>query len=72
MHHVCRPQQAVTSWGFTDGSYKVQGASMFGNNDKYPVGTNYGTRGTGNIAKLIYDGESDWLGAPTRVAIDST
>lgn len=36
---------------------------MFGNNDKYPVGTTYGTRGTGNIAKLIYDGEwsSNWL-----------
>jgi hypothetical protein len=48
--------QGVTSWGYTDINYKLQGASMFGANKEFP-GT-YGTRGTANIAKLIFDGEA--------------
>lgn len=43
----------VTSWGYVDNSYKVQGASFFGDNTKI-TGT-FGSRGRGNIAKLIYD-----------------
>lgn len=46
---------AVTSWGYEDPNILLQGASFFGTNKEYP-GT-YGTRGSGNIAKLMYDGE---------------
>jgi hypothetical protein len=42
----------VSSWLYTDGPL-ANGASFFGVNREYP-GT-YGTRGSGNIASLIYD-----------------
>lgn len=45
---------AVTSWGYTDTNIKVQGASWFGQNAEYPQ-VSYGVRGSGNIAKLMYD-----------------
>jgi hypothetical protein len=44
----------VTSWGYTDGSTRVQGSSSFGQNREFP-NTSYGTRGAGNIGKLVYD-----------------
>ena len=44
----------VTSWGFTDNATKLQGASTFGQNVEFPD-NNYGSRGAGNIGKLVYD-----------------
>jgi hypothetical protein len=44
----------VTSWGYTDSSIKLQGASTFGQNVQFPAAS-YGTRGAGNIAKLVFD-----------------
>lgn len=46
--------QGVTSWGYTDVAIKLQGASYFGVNKEFP--DTYGSRGAGNIAKLLYDG----------------
>lgn len=45
---------AITSWGYVDTGIKVQGASWFGQNAEFPQ-TAYGTRGAGNIGKLVYD-----------------
>lgn len=45
---------AVTSWGFTDKNIKVQGASWFGQNAEFTQAA-YGSRGAGNIGKLVYD-----------------
>lgn len=44
----------VTSWGYTNIAVKVQGASSFAQNLQFP-GSGYGTRGAGNIGKLVYD-----------------
>ncbi len=44
----------TTSWGYTDSSIKLQGASSFGQNVEFPNSA-YGTRGAGNIGKLVYD-----------------
>lgn len=44
----------VTSWGYTSSSIKLQGASSFGQNIEYPAAS-YGTRGAGNIGKLVFD-----------------
>lgn len=52
---MCLAIQGVTSWGYTDGTAKLQGASFFGATKELP-GT-YGSRGAGNIGKLMYDGE---------------
>jgi hypothetical protein len=43
----------VTSWGYT-GDQQLQGASWFGQNVEYPNSA-YGSRGAGNIGKLVYD-----------------
>lgn len=43
----------VTSWGYNGDTYKVMGASFFGTNVQYP--STYGTRGAGNIGKLMFD-----------------
>lgn len=45
----------VTSWGYTSTNIKLQGASFFGDNSK--ISGVFGTRGSGNIAKLIFDGK---------------
>lgn len=44
----------VTSWGYTGGGVGMQGSSYFGANAEYPDAA-YGTRGAGNIGKLIFD-----------------
>ena len=44
----------VTSWGYVDGDIKLQGASSFGRNAEFPNSA-YGSRGAGNIGKLVYD-----------------
>jgi hypothetical protein len=44
----------TTSWGYIDSSIKLQGASSFGQNTEYP-NASYGSRGAGNIGKLVYD-----------------
>lgn len=44
----------VTSWGYTDRRIQMQGASWFGQNREFPNGS-YGSRGAGNIGKLVYD-----------------
>ncbi|MBE9067679.1 trypsin-like serine protease [Leptolyngbya cf. ectocarpi LEGE 11479] len=54
----------VTSWGYTDRVTQVQGASSFGRNREFPS-NRYGSRGAGNIGKLVYDAcdnsnLSDW------------
>ncbi len=43
----------VTSWGYTDSSIKLQGASSFGQNVQFPAAS-YGTRGAGNIGALVF------------------
>jgi hypothetical protein len=43
----------VTSWLYT-GTEQVMGSSWFGQNKEFP-GSAYGTRGAGNIGKLVYD-----------------
>ena len=45
---------AVTSWGYTDKKIQVQGASWFGQNAEFTKSA-YGSRGAGNIGKLVYD-----------------
>ena len=45
---------AVTSWGYTDRNIKVQGASWFGKNAEFTQDA-YGTRGAGNIGKIVFD-----------------
>lgn len=42
----------VTSWGYTNITSNVQGASWFGQNAEYPL-ANYGGRGAGNIGFLV-------------------
>jgi hypothetical protein len=42
----------VTSWGFSDGSIKFQGASQFAVNNEFPQSA-YGSRGGGNIGFLV-------------------
>jgi hypothetical protein len=42
----------VTSWGFTDITIKVQGASHFGQNTQFPAAA-YGAYGPGNIGALV-------------------
>lgn len=44
----------VTSWGYIDGVTKVQGSSSFGQNLQFPNAT-HGSRGAGNIGKLVFD-----------------
>ena len=44
----------VTSWGYTSDANKIQGVSWFGQNAEFPNSA-YGTRGAGNIGKLVYD-----------------
>ena len=43
----------VTSWGYTDGTIQLQGASSFGQNAEFPSAS-YGSRGAGNIGGLVY------------------
>jgi hypothetical protein len=42
----------TTSWGYTSGAPKVQGASYFGQNNEFPL-ADYGGRGAGNIGALV-------------------
>jgi hypothetical protein len=42
----------VTSWGYSDGGVKLQGASTFATNTQFPS-SSYGSRGAGNIAALV-------------------
>jgi len=44
----------VTSWGFADNAVKFLAASWFGQNAEFTQSA-YGTRGAGNIGKIIYD-----------------
>ena len=44
----------VSSWGYVDVGVNLQGASYFGQNSEFP-NADYGTYGSGNIGKLMYD-----------------
>ncbi|GBG00230.1 hypothetical protein Rsub_13144 [Raphidocelis subcapitata] len=49
----------VTSWGFTDLSIKIQGASEFASNSAFPA-AKYGNYGAGNIGALMFIACENW------------